>query len=76
MGECTRSFKALAACTVDFVRNPDLSASTNGLNGGLKDVAVAVADAVGVKDPVQTAKEGVTGPESRTRQVKAALNYN
>lgn len=75
MGDLSRTFASLAKKIKDAA-TPDLNASTNGLNGGLKDVAVAVADAVGVKDPVQTAKEGVTGPESRTRQVKAALNYN
>lgn len=75
MGDCTRSFTAMAKCVKDAA-TPNMNASTNGLNDGLKNVAVAMADAVGVKDPVQTAKEGVTGPESRTRQVKAALNYN
>lgn len=75
MGDLSRTFASLAKKIKDAA-TPDLNANTNGLNDGLKSVAVAVADAVGVKDPVQTAKEGVTGPESRTRQVKAALNYN
>ena len=65
----------MAKCVKDAA-TPDLNASTNGLNDGLKSVVVAAAEAAGVKDPVQTAKEGVAGPESRTRQVKNIMNYN
>lgn len=74
MGDCTRNFAAMAKCVKEIT--PDLNASTNGLNDGLKNVAVAMADAVGVKDPVRTMKEGVSSPESRTQQTKNVMRYN
>jgi hypothetical protein len=75
MGDCTRSFTAMAKCVKDAA-TPNMNASTNGLNDGLKNVAVAMADTIGIKDPVQAAKADVSGPESRTRQVRTIMNYN
>lgn len=75
MGDISRTFASLAKKIKDAA-TPDLNASTNGLNEGLKSVAVAVVDTVGIGDPIQAAKSEAGGAGSRTRQIKEVMKYN
>lgn len=74
MGDLSRTFASLAKKIKDAA-TPDLNASTNGLNDGLKSVAVAVADTVGIGDPIQAAKDRASVSGSRSDLTRKAMQY-